>query len=451
MKQRRRGRARETGCGISSALRSCWLVAGLVATIVGGDVFGAESSDARSKSGPGAYVITPMPGICDTSNIADVFPDLSEPRTKRDQIAFLQGRIVECSREIRAALSHAPAPTPTPYWIPAVPYPTPSATPSPVCLRPPAATLESNRFALYARLGKCFAYWTYLSTLPTPGATESPPPSIAARPTFYVFATGAADTTAAAVLIRALVDRLTQVRRKAVRVRPPQVEPDANDDVRVVGRADWTATSDFTSQCRLDPNTRGALIIQTSIPETYRHNYLLIVANFSNVSASVEMLGCGTEDHNSATSPLSLWSQQGITGKAHEDAWTLGTLASLATFLTLSRTTTTVARTQEATTVTHTDSAAPVFTGTVLSFFQGENLNVPAQNPSVGLRVAGGRFADAALERLAAFCNEPEIARLAADGDPTTVPPPPPQHRTLLYKAASEYVANCALFANFER
>ncbi len=419
-------------------LSKWWLVVILIATSMGVDFLFATSSGAASKNGGGTRIVTPIPGICDIAGVTEVFPDLTEPRTKRQQIAFLQGRIRECSRDIDAALAHAPTPTPTPYWIGAVPSAAPSVTPAPVCVSPPAATLGSDRFILYARLGRCFAYWTYLSTLPTPEPTESPLPAVASRPTFYVFATGAADAAAASVLIRSVVDRLSRTQRKAP------------SDLSIVGRADWTETSSFTSQCQLDPNTRGALIIQTSIPEAYRHNYVLIVANFSNVSASVEMLGCGAEDHNSATSPLSLWNEQAISGKAHQDAGTLGLLASLTTLLTLDRSTTTVTRSQSATTVTQTNPTAPLFTGTILSTVQSDNLTVPAQNASVGLTVASNRFADATLQRLGALCKEPEIKLLAAQSDPHSVPPPNAAHRTLRYKAASEYVADCSLFADFQ-
>jgi hypothetical protein len=418
--------------------------------LVGGEPSAAKTGDARKSAHPATLVVTPIPGVCDTASFTTVFSDLTDPRARRAEIAFMQGAILACSREINDAIAHAPAPTPTPYWIPAVAAPAPIPTESPVCLDPPRVTLATDRIALYALLARCVAYRTYLNDLPTPEPTESPLSRIASRPTFYVFATGAVDTSAASVLIRAVVERLNRARRAAEHVSPPAADEDALGTLWVAGRADWTETSSFAAQCQLDPNTRGALIIQTSIPETSKRNYLLITANFSDVSASVEVLGCGPEDHNPAVSPLSLWSQQTLTGKAHQDTFTLGTLASLTTLLALAPGTTTVTRGQSTTTITQKDAATPIYTGTILSTLQADNLNVPAQNASVGLEVASERFASDTMRRLAFFCNEPAIKGLAADGDPSAIPAPPPEHRTLIYKAASEYMADCSLFANFQ-
>ena len=426
--------------GARHLLATSWLVASLVATILASRSSASTADAARPNDRPPAAIVTPIPGICDTANVADVFPDLTEPRTKREQIAFLQGRIVECSHQIDVALPRIPSPAAAPYWIPAVPVASPNPTPSPICTNVAPATTASDRIVLYATLGRCFAYLSYINALPSPAPTESPLPRVASRPTFYVYATGAADPTAASVLIRSVVERLTKAQRKAARF-----------DLSVVGRADWTATSSFSAQCQLDPNTRGALIIETSIPETYRYNYLLIVANFTNVSASVEILGCGPEDHNPSLSPLSLWNEQAITGKAHEDAWTLGTFASLLPFVISNKSTTTVTRGPETTTLTRSDSTAPVLAGSVLSYYQAENLNVPAQNASIALNVASGRFADSAMSRLGSFCNEPQVRQLASDANPANVPQPAPAYRTVLYKAAFEFVEDCSLFANFER
>jgi hypothetical protein len=391
-----------------------------------------------------------MPGICDTANVTDLFSDLTDQDTKRDQIELIQGRIVECSRKIGSVLAQLPSPSPTPYWLPAIPTPSATPTASPECTTPAPATMSSNRFALFETLGRCFAYLTYLNALPTPAPTESPLPQLASRPTFYVFATGAADTTAASVLIRSVVDRLMKAQRKAGRAQPPYRTPDAPSYLSIAGRADWTETASFASQCQLDPNTRGALVIETSIPETYRHNYLLIVANYTNVSASMEMLGCGALDHDPSVSPLSLWIQQGLAAKAHQDALTLGILTSLAAFFAKTKTTTTVSTGQGTTTVTRTEISPPVLTGNVLTFFQTENLNLPAQNDSVQLNIAAERIADSTMMRLRMFCNEPEVRRLAAEADPNNVPPPPLEHRTLLYKAAFEYLNACGLFGNFD-
>ena len=422
-------------------LATSWLVASLVATILASQCLASTSNAVRSsRPAAPAQVVTPIPGICDTANVADVFPDLTEPRTKREQIAFLQGRIVECTHQIDAALPRVPTPAPSPYWISGMAPLAASATPTPICTSATPATTSSDRIVLYAALGRCFAYLTYLNALPSPAPTESPLARVASRPTFYVFATGAADPTAASVLIRSVVDRLTKAQRKAARF-----------EVSVVGRADWTATSNFSAQCQQDANTRGALVIETSIPETYRYNYLIIVANFTHVSASVEVLGCGAGDHDPSLSPLSLWNEQAITGKAHEDAWTLGTLAALLPFFALDKSSTTVTRGPETTTLTRTDSTAPALTGSLVSFYQAENLNLPAQNASVGLDVASDRFADSAMSRLGSLCDAPQIRELASDGNPANVPIPPPAHRTLLYKAAFEYVEDCSLFANFGR
>jgi hypothetical protein len=446
-------------------LSKMWFWAIVLASLVSSQSFIAPSNAAkksvptaspghRQRSGSPApasasQVVTPMPGICDTANVTDLFSDLSDESTKRDQIALLQGRIVECTRKIGRILAQLPSPSPTPYWLPAIPVPAPTRTASPECTTSAPATMSSNRFALYEKLGRCFAYLTYLNALPTPAPTESPLAQVASRPTFYVFATGAADPTAGSVLIRSVVDRLMKAQRNArlARARGPG---DTLWDLSIVGRADWTETASFASQCQLDPNTRGALVIETSIPETYRANYLLIVANFTNVSASMEMLGCGALDHDPSVSPLSLWNYQALTGKAHQDALTLGILTSIAAYFSKTKTTTTVNTGQGTTTVTRTEVAPPILTGNALTFFQTENLNLPAQNASVQLTVAGERLADSTMKRLRMFCLEPEIRRLAADADPTNVPPPPLEHRTLLYKAAFEYLDTCGLFANFE-
>jgi hypothetical protein len=162
------------------------------------------------------------------------------------------------------------------------------------------------------------------------------------------------------------------------------------------------------------------------------------------------MLGCGALDHDPSVSPLSLWNQQTLTAKAHQDAFTLGILTSIAAFFAKTKTTTTVTTGQGTTTVTRNESMPPVLTGNVLTFFQTENLNLPAQNASVQLTIAGERLADSTMKRLRLFCNEPEIRRLAANADPRNVPPPPLEHRTPLYKAAFEYVNACGLFANFD-
>ncbi|MDQ2908679.1 MAG: hypothetical protein M3R44_04930 [Candidatus Eremiobacteraeota bacterium] len=399
-----------------------------------------RSAAAKPPSGPAApQSVTPLGGICDSSGALDVLGDLGDrdAERKRNQIALLQGRIIDCSRKIDEALSRLPAASPTPYWVSNAAPPAAVPTPTPVCLAPPAATLTSNRFALYERLERCAAYWTYLSTSPTPEPTATPLPSVASRPTFYVFATGAADPTAATVLIRSVVERLSQARRKA------------GSDLTVAGRADWTTPDAFASQCQLDANTRGALVIETSLPETYRHNYLLLVANFTSVSAAVEVLGCGPEDHNPAVSPLSLYSREAVTGKAHEDALALGIFAAIVPFLLADKSQTTVTMGPKSTTITKTASTAPVLSGSLLGFYESQNLTLPAQNAGVGLRVAGDRFADSALDRLRALCREPDMQRLADQANPTSTAPPR-EHRTLVYKAASEYVSDCSLFAGFD-
>jgi hypothetical protein len=310
-----------------------------------------------------------------------------------------------------------------------------------MCVSPPPATIDANRYALFERLERCVAYFTALTASPSP-STESPPSTIASRPTFYVFATGAADQTTASVLIRSVVDRLTKARLDA---GDGQLE-----DLVLAGRADWTDPSSFASQCQQDPNTRGALVIETSISQTYRYNYLFIVANFTHVSAAVNLLACGIDRDPSAL-PLIIWSDQDITGKAHEDAWTLGILAGVASLFATNKTTTTVTRTETTTSVTQTQTNPITLSGTVLGFFQGENLNLPAQNASVQLNVAAERFSDSTMKRLHEFCKNPQVRQLAAEADPRQQnPPAPPEHRTVLYQAAYEYVNDCNRFAGFE-
>jgi hypothetical protein len=344
-------------------------------------------------------------------------------------------------------LPHLPTPSPRPYWLPAVPVAAPAPTPSPECVQPPDASAASNRFALFETLGRCFSYWTYLSTLPTPAPVDSPVPILASSPTFYVFATGAAEPVSAAVLIRAVVARLMQAKQKAVHGRPGDSE--VLSGLRVAARGDWTDAASFAAQCQQDPNTRGALVIETAIPETYRHNYLLLIANFTNVSASLEMLGCGDEDHNPSVPPLSIWSQQALTGGAHQTALTLGILTSVASLLVRTMSTATVTLGGGTTTIKQTTTQPPVLSGNTLDYFQGQDLNLPAQNASVQLKIAAERFADASMSRLRLFCDAPEIRSMAAAADPASAPSPPPQYRTLLYKAAFQYVADCSLFGNF--
>jgi hypothetical protein len=384
-----------------------------------------------------------MNGLCDAAGVLDVLGDLADPNPvkRRDQIALLQGRLVDCARRIGDARSHPPASTPTPYWIASFPPPTPAAparTPSPVCIDPPPATTASNRFALYENLQRCVSQWAMLSAVPSPEPAASTLPSVAAAPTFYVFAVGAADATTASMLIRAAAARLAGAANRSGTAPSPRIV--------VSGRADWTSLDSFAAQCQLDPNTRGALVVETSLPETYRNNFFLIVANFTTVSAAVDMLGCGSEDHTPASSPLSLISRQDVTGKAHQDAWTLGIFTTLATLFAANTSKTTVTIGNGSTTVSKTDASAPVLTGTVLGYFENQNLTLPAQNASVGLKVAAERFAAGMMSRLHAACFEPEIRQLAAAADPAASP----AHRTRLYRAAYEYRGDCASFANFD-
>ena len=424
-----------------------WLAVVFVVGIMGTLIVPSTSATEKKPSSgshhaaakPAAGAVSPIPGICDTANVTDVFSDLTDESTKAQQLALLQGRIVECSHKIADALAHLPSPTPTPYWVTSAPLTPPLQTPAPDCVQPPPATMASNSIAMFETLGLCSAYLAYVTALPTPAPVDSPLSSLASRPTFYVFATGAVDPLAASVLIRTVTDRLIKTHRHA-----------APDNMRIVARADWTDEASFAAQCQLDPNTRGALIIQTSIPLNYRFNYILVIANFTDVSASVEMLGCGDEDHHTAASPLSLFSEQAITAKAHETAYTLGFLSALAPFLFPTKAVTTVAGIGTgSTTVTNTQSATPYFSGNLLASFQAENLNFPAQNPSVQLTVASERFADSTMQRLHAFCSQPDIRTMATAADPKNVPLPPLEHRTASYKAAYEYVTQCDRFAEF--
>ncbi len=409
---------------------------------------GAKPAANKHASFPSPpQVVAPLLGICDATGVLDVLGDLSDADAgkKRNQIALMQGRIIDCSHKIVASRLNAPAPSPTPYWASAVPPPAATSQPSRECTNPPPATTQSNRFALFEILQRCSAYWTAVTSAASPSPGQTPPPSVASRPTFYVFATGAVDPTTATVLIRSMVARLSSAEQRAA----PGAGTDALPGVVVAGRADWTTTESFTSQCQLDPNTRGALVIRTSMPEIYRDNYLLLVANFTQVSATVDVLGCGAEDHNDASSPLGLYSQDAISGKSHQDTITLGIFSSIAAFLATNKSKTTVTTGNGSTTVVKSDSTAPAFSGNVLGYFEGDNLSVPAQNASVQLNVAGRRFSENAMARLSNLCGRPEIRRLAQQGDPRSVPQPPVEHRTLLYKAAFEYLDDCALFDSF--
>ena len=98
-----------------------------------------------------------------------------------------------------------------------------------------------------------------------------------------------------------------------------------------------------------------------------------------------------------------------------------------------------------------TDSTAPVLSGSLLGFYESQNLTLPAQNASVGLTVAAERFADSTMDRLAKLCNDPAVVRLADESGQANGSPAPPAHRTLIYKAASEYMSDCSSFANFRR
>jgi hypothetical protein len=404
---------------------------------------------SESKSTP-PEPVTPLLGICDVTGATDVLGDLSDADAgkKRIQIALLQGRILECSHKI-AALTAAAA-SATPYWASNMTLPAALPAPSEACVHPAPATTDSNRFALFEILERCSAYVTTVTGSATPAPAETPLPSIASRPTFYVFATGAVDPTTATVLIRSLVARLTSAERRATQSRSARPDPDALAAVLVASRADWTATESFTAQCQLDPNTRGALVIRTSMPQTYRNNYLLLVANFTQLSATVDVLGCASDDHNVNAAPLSLYSQEALSGKAHQDTVTLGIFSSIAAFLASDKSKTTVTTGNGSTTVVKSDSTAPAFSGNVLGYFEGESLDVPAQNASVQMNVAAKRLTDDAMTGLHRMCRRPEVLTLAAQGDPSAVPPSPPEHRTLAYKAAYEYVGDCALFGNFE-
>jgi len=398
----------------------------------------SKASPAAQPAETGAIV--PYGGICDTSDVLTLVGDLTDDDNKRDNLAILQGRIIDCSRRIAAALAQLPSPSPTPYWVGPGTAPVPAVTPHTVCVSPPpAATPATSPFALYETLTQCFGYLTYLHALPTPAPADSPLSSIASQPTFYVFATGAVDPTTAAVMIRSVVGKLTLARAKSTDAAP----------LAIAGRAGWTDRVSFADQCKYDPNTRGALVIETSIPETSRRNYLLLIANITNVSAAVEMLGCGEDDHTSAGLPLSLWSANDLTGKAHETALTTGILSQIATLFLTDRSSTTVSISNKTVNVASSQQSAPVLSGNVAGYLQDQNLNLPAQNASTELSVAGDRFARSTLERLQVFCEAPEVRRIAALARPPDAPAPP-AHRTLPYKAAALYVEDCARFADFK-
>jgi hypothetical protein len=391
----------------------------------------AKHSTHSVKSTP-ATAIVPFAGPCDTANIIDLLTDLEAPDNKGDKLSVLQGRIDACSSRIAGILAAMPSPTPSPHWVSNLQPPAALPTPPPVCATPPApATSASAPVALYETLSSCVGYFTYLTTVPSPDPSATPLPRVASRPTFYVYAVGAYDATAASVLIRSVVARLSKTLG-------------AQSNLVVMGRADWTSNDNFAAQCQLDPNTRDALVVQTVIPQTSTLNYVLVTSAVTRVSASIEMLGCSSEDHNPSSSPLSLVSENDIAGKAHETALTIGILASIATLLIPNKSVTSVNLGPPAV-ITNTEQTAPVVSGNTAGYFQAQNLNLPAQNPSVQLTVASERFADEALHRLHGFCGAPALRDLVADAGPQA----PIEHRTVVYKAAFLFKNDCATFGDF--
>ncbi len=398
-----------------------------------------KTESHHAKASPAPVAIEPFEGVCDTANITDVFSNLESEHNKDDEIALLQGRIVSCSRRIAEFLAHQPAPSPTPYWISALPAPAPTFTPAPVCATsPPPVTSSAKTIALYETLSRCFGYYTYLTTLPSPGPSDTPAPlaRIASRPTFYVYAVGATDPVAAAVLIHSVIARLTKA------LRP-------GSDLQIAGRADWTANANFAAQCQQDPNTRDALVIETSINQASTLNYLLVTTQIANITASAEVLGCGPDYHKPSASPLSLISENGLTGKAHQTGLVVGLLSAIASFFLVDKAMTTVSAGPPVS-VTSTVRTAPQLNGDVLGYYQGQNLNLPAQNPSVQVAVASERLANDAMNRLQLFCIAPALTRLANDARPKGVADVPPEHRTVLYQAAALYMDDCARFNNFK-
>ena len=392
---------------------------------------------AVGAAGARVTPVTPVPGACDTANVMDIFGNLTGNKERTERIAIVQGRIDECARKIDAILAQQPTPSAEPYWLPPQPVPVPGPTQTPVCTNPPPANSASKEYHLYETLTMCVAYFTYLTALPTPEPTDTPPSTIASQPSFYVFALGAADDTAAAVLIHSVVQRLAIAR----------AGPDA---LAIVPRASWTDAASFAAQCRFDPNTLGALVIETSVHQTRRANYLAVVAEFSDVDASVEVLGCGADGRARGLPPLSLASENNLTGSAHESALVTGTIATVLAFISANKTTTDVSESPAGrTTVTTTQPNPIALNGNLLSYYQNENLNLPAQNVSVQLRVASERFADATMHRLGGLCRNQQVQLMAAQANPAATSLAPPQHRTVAYRAAFEYAHVCALFGGF--
>ncbi|MBV8151618.1 MAG: hypothetical protein JOY59_08680, partial [Candidatus Eremiobacteraeota bacterium] len=376
----------------------------------------AALAAAGATSAP-ATPVAPVAGSCDTANVIDIFGNLTGDKERAERIAIVQGRIVECARKINDFLAHAPSPQPSAYWLPPKPQPQPSPTQTPVCTNPPPATTASKEYRLYELLTMCVAYLTYLNALPTPEPTDTPPAIYASRPTFYVFATGAVDDAVANVLIRSVVERLAAARAHA------------GGPLAVVARAGWTDPDAFAAQCRFDPNTRGALIIETSARDARNANYLAVIAQFSDVDASIELLGCANDGASRNVPALSLVTEERLSGTAHETAMVTGTIAALAAALNVGKTTTSVTVANGRANVLTTTYNPIVLSGNLLTYFQNENLNVPAQNESVRTRVASARFTDAAMHRLGALCRDRELQLMASQADPARRPVAPPEHR----------------------
>jgi len=160
----------------------------------------------------------------------------------------------------------------------------------------------------------------------------------------------------------------------------------------------------------------------------------LITANITKVWASVEMLGCSDDDHTPQTSPLSIFSAYGLTGKAHETALTTGILESLAGYFHHRSFPTNITIVDRSVNYSNSQRSAPALNGSTIGYLQDQNLNFPAQNASTGLAVASRRFAQMTMDRPHDFCQALELLRIAAQARPAGLPAPP-EHRTVPYEA----------------
>ncbi|HET9392218.1 MAG TPA: hypothetical protein VFO29_01660 [Candidatus Rubrimentiphilum sp.] len=348
---------------------------------------------------------------------------------------ILRSRITACRKKISKTLSDLPTPPPDDPWF---------ATPSP---NESCTSQEGiNEAQLYSILTDCVAYLKELS-----GPSASPLPFLARRPTFYVFSTGIVDQTTNAMIVRSIVDRLSKT----------LALPSKADDWEVIGRGDWTSVASFDSQCQLDPQTQGAIVVEADYPQPYSNSFLILVNNGTRIDANVEVLGCGPEDHNSSASPLNLWSAKDVDGRGRQLVAPLNILASTVALFAQSRSTNTTTTLQ--TGPTPISSAAPGTTIQTTTTSTQANLSplliastvagslssqtVPSSNPSGQLSEAAWELTNRLMTQLSGGCGDAvvvEIQRVIQTGTYTKDP-----YGADFYRGAYQFGRYCKRFNGF--